>query len=358
MSKRNKRFGRAFTLIELLVVVAIIALLIAILLPSLGNARKLAKAAKCGTNLRGIAQANAVYAADWNDAIAGSPSTSGSACFSPTFGLNTTFILSTTPPVFQAYDYMTPLGNIMNLTYTYPTPGSPVGNREAMFEYYRNQKIFTCAANDFREGPYSGSTPQPVVGPLISYATANMFLYNAGGPSDGVVNILGSIQALKLLLPDGYKPRISMVGNPSRKIYIADGAKFSTTSTQPDIDLTYNGSTGEACSDWGAHSSFSRSWDRGLVPGNGNPNGGSFEARFYAFRHGGGTVGGISGAFKMEAAFFDGHVESLDDMKAADPALWCPTGTSMPTSEPWKDVVAKYMNNQAISVPRAIGGGG
>jgi prepilin-type N-terminal cleavage/methylation domain-containing protein len=60
---------KGFTLVELLVVVAIIALLVSILLPSLGRARELAKRAICGANLNGMNKGLLLYATEENDSM-------------------------------------------------------------------------------------------------------------------------------------------------------------------------------------------------------------------------------------------------------------------------------------------------
>ncbi len=65
--KKSIRSG--FTLIELLVVIAIIAILAALLLPALSKAKERGKRARCLSNLKQVAIAATIYAADNQDKV-------------------------------------------------------------------------------------------------------------------------------------------------------------------------------------------------------------------------------------------------------------------------------------------------
>ena len=63
--------SRAFTLVELLVVVGIIALLVTILMPSLGRALELTRRVKCALNLSNMGRAWIIYFSDNGDQFPG-----------------------------------------------------------------------------------------------------------------------------------------------------------------------------------------------------------------------------------------------------------------------------------------------
>jgi prepilin-type N-terminal cleavage/methylation domain-containing protein len=68
--KPSNSKATGFTLIELLVVVAIIAVLIALLLPVLANAREMARRTVCGSDIRQVLTSINLYANNYNDFVA------------------------------------------------------------------------------------------------------------------------------------------------------------------------------------------------------------------------------------------------------------------------------------------------
>jgi prepilin-type processing-associated H-X9-DG protein/prepilin-type N-terminal cleavage/methylation domain-containing protein len=64
----SKRRGKQFTLIELLVVIAIIAILAALLLPTLAKARDLSQRISCANKLKQLGTGAYLYGSDFSDA--------------------------------------------------------------------------------------------------------------------------------------------------------------------------------------------------------------------------------------------------------------------------------------------------
>jgi len=130
-----KRLG--FTLIELLVVISIIALLVGILLPALGAARKTARDAECRSNSRQWAIAVTVYQVE-NNQLLPKPQheTGGSA--------------KDDPGQDKWYNALPPLVNAPQYTDIYDGSKS---------DEYPNENIWWCpeARNKFGEGGFTGS---------------------------------------------------------------------------------------------------------------------------------------------------------------------------------------------------------
>ena len=67
--KSDNQHRAGFTLIELLVVVAIIAILVSILLPTLNAAKEIARTALCTGSKAGLAKASSAYSQEYNGAL-------------------------------------------------------------------------------------------------------------------------------------------------------------------------------------------------------------------------------------------------------------------------------------------------
>jgi len=333
-SGRSGLIRRGFTLIELLVVIAIIALLIGILLPALGQARGVARQVKGASNLRSIVQSINVYANEYQDAIVGSPDTSG---YDASFGVYNGIAM-------QTWDWMGPLAYINGRN----GPGENVRiegrtreseeYRSQRFDWYREQvDEYICPANRFQAAPYPSETPFWKTGRMIGYNMSTQFTSSTREEADGGTGPRYNQDR------GNYKPYIFNVGTQYMKAAVFEGHRYAYRDVRPDYDHDigirggsggwYGGAFGGVGPVWRE----SKELDRTVAPGeNGrrlheaNPQQYP-DMRRIAFRHGTQTNESQVAATQVlgHLAFFDGHVKLMTDGEATDPDYWFPTGTRL-----------------------------
>jgi len=349
MKTLSQNSRAAFTLVELLVVIAIIALLMSILLPSLGNARRTARTVACAANLRQIDEGMRTYAQEYNDAILGNVYTSGAAiAMTPPGGR--IFNNNYCPNLCQVWDWASPVAMEDGISFN---KGADILSRAARFDFLCRFKGFLCPENDILSGPYPGGSVQSLYSsgnpklftPMLSYNTASMFqyVYNVFSPPPGYQTAISNFPFGQGYINTGnYKQKISMVGNPSCKIFIADGGRWCNTDTSPpDYQLDFDGSgssPGGHYADYGPWSAYTRAYGHDNYGGNGT------KPITYSMRHGSRNPNAPIGSYRFNAAFFDGHVETLNGKQGLNPHLWIPSNSTLPTSECTQDAVSAYFH--------------
>lgn len=322
---------RGFTLVELLVVIGIIAILISILLPAVSSARRQANSVACAANLRSICQGMQLYAGENRGYFPGGPNSSGAFLMGPKGGYGS----GNCPDISQVWDWQAPVAKMLRTKFA---TGSSDPERIKRFRALMEFKGFRCPENQVLASPF-GSGGWPVI-TMNSYNTAMVFHMKNNPRKDAGDGL--TVARSEWNPPPGYVPVLTKIGDPARKIFIADGARYSNQNTVPDYDPNPTGTFGGAYSDQGAFTKFSNSWNRGGSRGRGSlvP-----DARLYAFRHGT-RKPNIKGAnaYRFNAGFFDGHVESMGDLDAANPSLWVPKGTlvTFSSGQMYSDVLQQY----------------
>lgn len=139
----------AFTLIEVLVVVAIIALLVAILLPSLRHARAQARRVQCGAQIGQLMKAALIYTETHKGRLPGVARNDAE--------------LATEYDAGTRKDWLTWLGTYRtNLTDKTNPAYTNAPEQGRLYKYYRDPKLLRCPSADNFNGLSSYSTPENV----------------------------------------------------------------------------------------------------------------------------------------------------------------------------------------------------
>ncbi|MDX2118892.1 MAG: prepilin-type N-terminal cleavage/methylation domain-containing protein [Planctomycetota bacterium] len=338
---------RGFTLIELLVVIAIIALLIGILLPSLGAAREAGRKIVCGAMSRSLMQGQQMYMSSNKDYYAG-PNTSG-AFYN---GLQ----LTGKPPqqwLLLAGD-TTGETPVNNHDWISPSVGSELPANRAR----RTQQIFNkygCPSvktvvdelygsatdiKDFRDVISSGGSFR-----LCSFLSISSFHYrSSAGPKPTSLGKHAYLQTdpstfdQAVVTPLSFLPRLDIVGQPSSKVLFMDGSRFlDANAGTTDFDIATKSNTFASYLEQSPINDGSHAWGR-------NPN------MSFNLARGKGSKLSNRHAARVNAAFFDGHVAGLtNDEMYSRADYFYPSGSKWVGKDATPEAASRYKKDQIIN---------
>jgi len=310
-----------FSLIEVLVVIAMIALLLSLLLPSLSRARAQARSTACVSNLGQICRAENLYEVTNGEWMPGSPWTTGrsflddAGVWNPARGHSRLAV--------EWMDFVTPLRCVLYGSNSVPRAAGKSNSaaqaaRSAILKTL-TEGLFHCPANPHTMSWGHGTAPGPELS-AVSYMT--MWTIMRAGPGT-LKEVLDDRQAgyqlfpgLRTAAPDAddpepdkapyyvaqsdewevavpgdYRPRRTALGPGQIKVFAADGTRFYD---EPSGTITYTTDPRAAKGMVSATPPPTARYDKGREYNAG---------RRLSYRHGNND--------RMNAGFFDGHVESL-----------------------------------------------
>ncbi len=341
---------RGVTLTELLIVIGIIALMLAVLLPALGRARRGAAGIRCASNQRQIVQAMLMYAGENRYAIPGSPNTTGLHLMT-----NPTYSDDHCPERISIFDYKTPLAPYLETPFN---AGAARADRLERLAHLNDADPFLCPENaGVIATPFSAGAPAVQ---WNSYSTGILFLYRPYGAS--IPGYGSSHPFLRqrihpdvspynrpYRLPRSYTPRLTKIGSAGQKAFLADGARYAR-GLYPTYNASIMTSTGGDYADYGPFTVWANAFMRHRAPenvaaGQDDLSGiGPDDTRVLWARHGARVPGGRGNDYRLNVAFYDGRVQSMGDLEASNPVHWAPVGTRIRADEFWADTMRTHVS--------------
>jgi prepilin-type processing-associated H-X9-DG protein len=250
-------------------------------------------------------------------------------------------------------DWCGPMGDTLKLAVSQSQAGKD------RYDAYRKIGVYLCPSNSgVATAAYSGNSGFPDLdagpGPQLGYATVWTFLLTSAFPTPGITSHTRiSSGAGWWSQPKGYVPKMNKVGKSSAKVYMADAGKYFRISGFADYNIRSKptpaalGADSGAFTDFGPFTTATAAYDRTVANG-----GGGVDGRIFSFRHGARKPQLKTGAYRLNALFFDGHAENLGEKEALNPALWVPTGTTFPdATKVWPDVNALWPITSGMPMP-------